>query len=254
MVLRGVRQRGFTLLEMLVALALMATLAAGLYESLHIGVTARSRAQASIEPVRSASLVLELLKDDIASALPPTGILAGSFIGTDAKGSNSVSDADTLVFYSAVEDSGRARPGTRKIELALATDQDGNANALVRRVTDNLLAPTVPEPSEELLCRDVTSFNLSYYDGTDWFDGWDSTTRDNTLPMAVQVDITIRQAADASGEARGYTLTRVFLLPCWSLPSEQGGATGAPASGQGSSSSTQGSPSSGQGFPSSTQR
>ena len=220
MTFRSMDQCGFTLLEMLVALALMGILAAGLYTSLTIGFNARARAEAALEPVRSATLALELLRGDIVSVLPPTGVLAGGFVGQDVKGADSTSEADTLVFYSTVEDAGRAAPGTRKIEFALAAGDDGSASILVRRVTANLLAPSTPEPAEEVLCRNVTSLNIRYFDGTDWLDSWDSGTRDNALPLAIEVRIRIG-GGGASEPEQGYRLARVFVLPCATIASEE---------------------------------
>jgi len=71
----------FTLLEMLVALALMGMRASALYASLHIGFRARAGGEAAIEPVRTASLALELVRRDLEGAMPPTGILAGAAPG-----------------------------------------------------------------------------------------------------------------------------------------------------------------------------
>jgi len=225
MFVRSLHRSGFTLLEMLVALAIMGILATGLYTSLHIGFNARKRAEAAIAPTRSGTLALELLYRDVASALPPTGILAGGFVSEDAEAEGSSEDADTLVFFSAVEDAGQAGTGIRKIEFALTSDQDAQGNLLVRRVTANLLAPTVPEPVEEVLCRNVKSLNMRHFDGLAWQDAWDSTTRDNTLPLAVEVTINIQDSDVRQDADEGHAFTRVFLLPCGTMPTNEGVAS-----------------------------
>lgn len=230
MIRRRTHRSAFTLLEMLVALALMALLAASLYASLHIGFRARARAEAAVAPVRAATLPLELLRRDIESAPPPTGILAGAFVGQDARADGSAEDADTLVFYSAVEDVGRDGPMIRKIELALTAADDGKDSALVRRVTANLLAPETPEPVEDTLCRNVMSFNLRYFDGSSWVDSWDSSTRENALPLALEVTLKIRNLDSVRTDADGYRLTRVFLLPCGVAPSDEGATVAFPSS------------------------
>jgi len=215
MTLRSIKQRGFTLLEMLVALAIMGILASGLYMSLHIAFRAQKSAERTIAPVRAGTLALELLRRDLVSALPPTGILAGAFIGEDAKAEFSTEDADLLVFYSTVEDAGRGATGIRMIEFALASTEDGSEKILVRRVTENLLAPIMPEPVEEVLCRNVKSLNVRHFDGTEWQDSWDSGMAGDTLPLAVEVTLTLPDP-DASPEddEEGRAFTRVFLLPC----------------------------------------
>jgi len=208
----------FTLLELLVALALMGVLAGALYASLHIAFSARTRAEAAIAPVRAASLALELVRRDIVSTPPPTGVLAGSFVGVDAKSDapahGTAGDADTLDFYSAVSDATHDGPVIQGIELAFVPDASGRGGVLVRRLTSNLLAPVTQEPVEETLCRNVLSFNLTYYDGMAWTDSWDSTTRENALPVAVEATLTIRNPDPARGADATYTQTRMFLIPC----------------------------------------
>ena len=205
------RRMGFTLLEMLVALTLMALLAGALYASLHTGIHARRSAEAAIGPVRAAALALEFVSRDLSSAVPPTGLLAGPFIGEDDADLWSGKDADVLTWHAAT---GKPKVGATdivKLTLSVVPDASGATGALVRGETRNLLAPTEPEPEVEVLCRRVHSLNLRYFDGEDWVDEWDSTTRDNTLPMRVEVTIEIE---DESREGEMFRMTRVVALPC----------------------------------------
>jgi type II secretory pathway pseudopilin PulG len=208
---------------MLVALALMGVLASALYASLHTGFRAQRRATAAIGPVRTASLALELVRRDLAAALPPTGILAGSFFGLDETDGSTGADADTLTWHTSV---GRPAPGASDIvmmELAVARLEPTGESALVRRVTTNLLAPEVQEPTEEILCRGVVALNLTYFDGSQWLDAWDSGTQSNTLPLAVEALLEVAREPAAHGEEPApYQLSRVFLLPCGSLPDSEG--------------------------------
>ena len=226
MVHRARPNSAFTLIEMLVALALIGILATALYSSLHIGFDARSRAEASIAPVRTATLALELLRRDTASALPPTGILAGAFIGADGTAEDSAEDADALELCSAGEDLERGGQGIRKLEFLLIPSEDGLDSTLVRRVTANLLAPVAPDPYEEVLCRHVVSLNLRYFDGAAWLDAWDSTLQDNALPLAIEASIQIRTPDSTQAEPETRQLTRVFPLPCGVLPGAGGETQG----------------------------
>jgi len=216
-------RRAFTLLEMLIALTLMSIIAASLYASLNIGFKARDSIRSAIEPVRRAHLALELLRGDLQAALPPAGILAGEFVGQDIVDENG-RDADTLLLHAA----DRAAPasglacGVRKVELALSAASDKTEPALVRRTTTQLLAPETPAPVEEVLCRNVARFNLRYFDGTNWVDEWNSTTQGNLLPLAVEAAIELRDEAYPQ-EQSTYRLARVFMVPCGSMGSEQGG-------------------------------
>lgn len=218
------RTRAFTLLEMLVALALMSVLATALYASLHIAFRAHRSAIAAIEPVCTAALALELVRRDLEAALPPTGVLAGSFYGLDETDESTGAAADTLMWYASA---GRATEGASdivKLELAVTDTDKTGERALVRRVTTNLLAPKAQEPTEEILCRGVVAFNLAYFDGTSWYDTWDSGSQDNILPLAVDVILEIARdgSAPEDKEVATHQLNRVFLLPCGSLPEAEG--------------------------------
>jgi hypothetical protein len=66
-----------------------------------------------------------------------------------------------------------------------------NPPVLTRRIMRNLLTQQVEEPEEEILCRNVRSFSLRYWDGTMWQDTWDSTQLENALPLAVEMTLVI---------------------------------------------------------------
>jgi len=218
---RNNARSAFTLLEMLLALAMMSMLATSLYTSLHIGFKARESAERSLAPVRAVAIAMELLRTDIESALPPRGILAADFVGVDGK-TDDGEDGDTLTFYSSAhipEQSERACD-VRKIELAIELLEDGKQRALVRKITTNLLAPTVPEPREEILYRGVRAFNVRYFDGAEWLDSWDSTVQGNILPPALEVTLQAGPPAQDPAAPGGHQVARVFLLQC-SAPEEE---------------------------------
>lgn len=211
---RAAKVRGFTLLEMLVATAMVAMLAGSLYASLHIAFKARQSALASVEGVRKASLSIDLIQADLQSAMIPNGVLAGAFVGSSSGGLLQGAAGDTLAFYAAAMD---IEPGAdvgvgdiKKIEYSCEAASDAQDLVLVRRITTNLLAPTTLEPKEEVLCRGVRAFTVKYYDGSAWQDNWDSTVQNNVLPKAVEVTIEFKGAA---GDADCQT-SRVLLIPC----------------------------------------
>jgi type II secretion system protein J len=214
------RQAGFTLLEMLVAMGMMSVLAGALYASLLISFRARDSALRALEPVRKAELTMQMLRADLECVLPPSGILAAEFIGQDQVDEEG-RDADSVSFHAVAMGMGLAGSGPDivKVELALASLDDGSGTALVRRVQTNLLAPEVTEPAAEVLCRRVQAFDVKYYDGSSWQDSWDSTLQDNLLPLAVQVTL---ELAGPKGreDAQAYRVGRVMLIPCARLPEE----------------------------------
>lgn len=224
---------GFTLLEMLVALALMAIISTALYMSLHVAFRARERAEETMAPVRTATLALEIIGRAIESAQPPTGILAGEFIGQDGGADGADPEADSLLLYATAAPRREGVGAVRRVEFLLVGSNDSSHYVLVSHTTLNLLAPRTPDPVEDVLCRNVLGMNFRFFDGSDWLDAWDSTTQDNTMPLAVEVTLTIALPARNGGESGKYRMGRVFTPPCATLPS-----TGEVSSSSSSSSSS----------------
>jgi len=207
--------RGFTLLEVLAAMAMVAVLAGSLYASLHIAFKARDSAMRSVELVRRCGVAVSLLKDDLQSAAGPNGLLAGPFIGSGAT-DGSGGQGDSLSFYAAAADV-EADTGVgdiKKVEFLCEPSDDSSGNVLVRRLTANLLSPRTLEPRQETICRGVRAFTLRYFDGTSWYDNWDSTAQGDVLPKAAEVTIELNEPGASSRDGAGYRVSRVVLIPC----------------------------------------
>ena len=210
---RAPLKSGFTLLELILAMAMMSMLAVSLYGTLRVAFKARDSATSGIAPMRSANVALDLLGQDLESALPPTGVLAGAFLAQhlgDVQNSQ-----DTIEFYCIGTSDSLDPPNVaafRKLDIGLEPSPDGKGYLLVRRITNNLLSPQEVTPNEEILCRKVRSFSLRYYDGQSWYEDWDSTQMGDILPVAVQVDLQIQTGADS--QAPLYHASRVFSFVC----------------------------------------
>jgi prepilin-type N-terminal cleavage/methylation domain-containing protein len=224
--------RAFTLLEMLVATALVAILAGSLYASLSIAFKARRSALAAIEPVHKAELAVALLGEDLRCAVVPKGVLAGPFVGEDGIDDRG-HDADSLVFYSTTctPEPSEGIGDIKKVELGCEPSDDGKTQILVRLVTTNLRAPTTPEPVREVLCRGVFAFSLRYFDGNDWLDNWDSTTESNTLPLAMEVTLQLEDPLQADPNRGGYLASQVILIPCGVAATDSTTSSGGTSSG-----------------------
>ena len=220
-------RRAFTLLELLVALAVVGVIAGALYASLGIAFHARDSALRAVDAVQRADIAVDFLRRDIESALPPTGNLASVFVGAAGQDDRGQPSAD-LYFIAAVSGPSVAlATDMRQIEYLVMPDQ--NDQVLVRRVTSNLMPPTTINPDDEVLCRGVRSFSVRYYDGTDWYEAWDSTQpasniaplQSKALPQAVEVTLELDPPAAgaaprgaAAASAAGPTVTRLIPLPC----------------------------------------
>jgi type II secretory pathway pseudopilin PulG len=213
----------FTLIELLVAMTLMVVTAACLYTALYTAFRAKRSASLAVEPTALAINAIELIKQDIYGVLPLGGTLAGTFVGTDAKGLSG-SDMDSLEFYTThiyYADDDQPAGGAGKIELVLEQNTHADAYArdsyeLIRKVTTNLLSPKTVDAEQQVLCRNVRSLNFRYYDTENgWVNKWDSTADANSLPTAVEIDIQVLQDATIGAEeSQTRRLVQSFPIPC----------------------------------------
>ncbi len=221
---RAMRRGGFTLIELVLALAMVAIVAGALYASMHIAFAAAKSADLALAPSRTAELALDFVRVDIQSAMPPNTALSSSTQGAtalaqDFQGTNSQDDrgheADDVIFYgtSDAPDHPSGNGEIKKIEITMYRPDGGSEYVLVRRVTRNLLSQVTQSYDEEILCRGVTSFTLQYFDGSAWQPTWDSTAQDNTLPVAVQAVLELDPPAGSSSRQTS-RFTRVFAISC----------------------------------------
>jgi hypothetical protein len=195
---------GFTVIELTLAMALSVMLSFTLYTAMRVGIRARAAALGATEPSRAVSIVAGLLKQDLESIQPPTGILSGAFIGA----------VDSVQFCTIGRDDAMDQSplaeGIRRIELFVQKDSD--QPVLVRRVTRNLLPAMDAKYQDEILCRNVRDFTVRYWDGSTWQENWDSTTLDDSLPLAVSVSVEVIDPAHPNAAPR--RSTSVVPLAC----------------------------------------
>jgi hypothetical protein len=72
------------------------------------------------------------------------------------------------------------------------------------------------DPDDEIICRNVASFDLAFCDGTDWWATWDSSMEKDVLPTAVMVTIDLEPPPSrvAAGDTTLLRFSRVIPLPC----------------------------------------
>jgi type II secretion system protein J len=207
--------RGFTLIEVLVALSMAAILAVSLSASLKIAFDAQASAQKAVEPSRTGELAMELIRSDLQNAMQPktNSVMIGSFEGTNQ--TNGSAEADDLVFYttSFAPEHTDANGEIKEVELTVEQQPNGELD-LVRRVSANLTAEVQPAPDEEVICRNVTGFALQYFDGSNWNQTWDSTAEDNTIPAAVEATISFTRPGGAGQADQVLQFQRIFPLSC----------------------------------------
>lgn len=217
-------RRGFTLLELMVAMAMVAIVAASLYAALAIAFKARKSARAQTEVVGSAMIALDVLEQDFRNAVPPApqGTLTAPFVGSTQRiGLGSVATVSFCTMGRdavTIDEAGNVNPffdGRRWVELSAVSTGDGLT--LVRRIRRNLLTESAFEIEEEPLITGVASFEVRYFDGYDWLDEWDSELLGDAMPLAVEIVLEFDQPAPTD-PSRNYRLRQVIPLPLGKEP------------------------------------
>lgn len=182
------RPGGFTLIEVLLAVAIFAIVLAAISTVFYSALRLRNRMTAHLEtklPIQHAAAIIQR---DLAGLVAPGGPLASNLTTAAA---NAVSAQNATPFFvnnGAIDDTSPWSE-VQKVSyyLAESTDQPGTKD-LMRAVTRNLLAASEEVAVTQWLMSGVSSLAFSFYDGTAWTTTWDSTTTTN-LPTAIKVQI-----------------------------------------------------------------
>lgn len=195
---------GFTLLELLLAVAVSGILAASLFSGLGVVLDAREAAEQQLAGQAEARIAMAVIRDQLIAAAPPDGQWIEDFLGAESE-TRLGDPSDTLTFTtsSLILPTGRERGDRHRVELALIEADDNQSDSgpylLTQRVTDdiepNTGADTDPEDDaiEQVLLRRVEALNLRYHDGTEWLDSWDSSLRPDILPRGVEITLILAQ-------------------------------------------------------------
>jgi len=195
--------RGFTLLEVLVAVGIFALTSAMAYAGLTRMLETREHLGAEQQFWRNLTLAFSQIGDDLAQARPRTG--------RDTLGNPQPAFRGQPVDPRAVSE-----PSMRFIRGGVFVLPDGSGSdlaqvgfrlregKLLRIVWPALDLPTVAEPREVLLLTNVTGFDTRFRAANGgWVDRWPTGADLREMPVAVEIKLTI--------EGRG-EFTRVFLV------------------------------------------
>ena len=201
---------GFTLLEVLIALAISVLLMAALYVSMDVLLRYAQAGRERVDEAVLARSLLQRVRADVSSAITP---IQGSAAPTPPPNSlppnSPPSPAEPTVSLDAVTPfnagiqgeinrltmwvtrvPGQNRPGTEadtapnggpdihRVTYWLAGNK-GLASQDISRVTADdssiPLPPDVPDDAMTIVAPEVASLEFHYFDGTAWQDSWDGT-------------------------------------------------------------------------------
>jgi type II secretion system protein J len=196
----GFSRRGFTLLEILLAVLVFSIVLAAIHTVFFSSFKLRSKTSEAIERSLPLQQTLAIIKRDLANLVPPGGTLSGQLQSspTTSTTSGNMNRQNGPQFYTAVGivDDHAPWGEVERVSFYLATATNNTPGMdLYRSVARNLLPLLRDQTSDQFLMSGVESIAFQYYDGNAWKDTWDSTQADsvtgltNNLPRAIKLEL-----------------------------------------------------------------
>ena len=209
--------RGFTLIEMILAVAITAIVLLAVSATLFTALHLRDSTQALVDAEQPLGVTGTLLRRDLMCMMSPTtnGVFTGDFkVGQVT--SPGIGQPVAMEMYTPTGALGESEPwgDVQKVtyELRTPTDPSQPGKDLIRSVTRNILATATVDVDDQWLMGGVDTMHITCFDGNVWQETWDTTdtsTSNTNLPFAVKIEIQLSGANSGNGRS----MPIEFLVP-----------------------------------------
>ena len=190
---------GFTLIEVILAIGIASIVLITVNAVFFSALRLRNATQNLVDNATPVEQTLTFMERDLECAVTPTNgtskIISGAFrVGDIMSSGNGQPVSIELSTATGALSQNQPWSDIQRVTYELRTPAGANNQGkdLIRSVTRNLLSSSTPQVQDQWMMSGVQSLTLSCYDGTKWWNSWDTTslTSPNTnLPVAVKVDI-----------------------------------------------------------------
>jgi general secretion pathway protein J len=185
---RTVSAKGFTLLELLVALALLVILSGALYGTYFSLMRGRDTAVVKMGERREISVTLDQMRRELSAAFYNTSNKRLHFVVEDRDYFGK--PASTLDFTAIVPPRSGRLPLSDQVQLVYKIVENEKKLRLGRQEKD-LFYTVDPLPYPQM--EELEGFLVECYDGGKWVRTWDTSLNGGRLPKYVKVTITLKE-------------------------------------------------------------
>jgi type II secretion system protein J len=210
------RQAGFTLLEVLLALIVLAVVLVAVHSVFLGAVALRNKTDEAFSEAIPLEHTLTVIKRDVANLTALEGAQSGTPNSTLQTAPTKTSTASLAHFGQQCGPTFYSTSGTlndfdpwsemRKVTYYLAAATNGLPGFdLIRSVTRNLLPIAQEEYTDQTLMSGVYDLAFEFYKNSSWVKDWDSadsssSSESNSLPQGVRVQITLINESGIIGQ------------------------------------------------------
>lgn len=186
--------KGFTLLEVLIAVVLLGILSAALYGSYFGVLKARDRASSGMESRRELGATLDLIRREVSSAMFKTS--GGNeqhqmkFVVEDRD--NFGAPASTLTLATLAPPTSRLTHGESGIVVVTYRIIEKDKNLMLTRQERDLFSEESTTPAYPQMER-ISSFLVECYDGSKWVKSWDTAINGKLPKGGVRVTVQVEE-------------------------------------------------------------
>lgn len=222
-------RRGFTLIEIMVALAVFMMVIAIIYSTWALVMRATQVGQTAAANAQRERIALRTIEDSL--------MCIQSFQASQKYYYFLVENGDTpmLSFASRVPEGGFPRSGKfgdfnlRRLTFSLEAGDGGEKNLVLRQNPILMDMDDGEQKNPLILAHNVTKFLVECWDTNqmDWATEWDNT---NAIPPLLRVGLVMGGKTGANGETPEVSIVRAFSMPSQMMPAAvQRGGAGGPA-------------------------
>jgi len=184
------RNKGFTLLEVLIAVVLLSILSTALYSSYFVVIRARDRASSGMESRRELGATLDLIRREVSSALLITTdkLHPLKFVVEDRDNFGAQSSTLELTTLTPTAGQTRKESGINIVKYQMV---EKDTKRILTRQERDLFSEEVTTLSYPQM-EQISAFLVECYDGSKWVKSWD-TSINGALPKSVRVTVQVEE-------------------------------------------------------------